>query len=81
MSIKIYDNSVPFYIRQRIYKFIINSNFMIQGWDDSDWADDATNNYIDNHGQEVEVAAPPQGWHQGWQDRWWDWNTSKSWWN
>jgi hypothetical protein len=52
-----------------------------QGWDDSDWADDATNNYIDNHGQEVEVAAPPRGWSQGWQDRWWDWNTSKSWWN
>jgi len=36
MSIKIYDNSVPFCIRQRIYKFIINSTFMIQGWDDSD---------------------------------------------
>ena len=57
------------------------SNAPRQGWDDSDWADDATNNYIDNHGQEVEVAAPPRGWSQGWQDRWWDWNTSKSWWN
>jgi hypothetical protein len=55
-----------------------------QGWNDSDWADDATNNYIDNRGNEQEVAAPPNEWRQGWwdyaSDRWSDWHSNKSWW-
>jgi hypothetical protein len=55
-----------------------------QNWNASDWANDATNNYIDNHGNEQEVAAPPEGWRQGWwdyaSDRWSDWHSNKSWW-
>ncbi len=54
-----------------------------QEWDDSDWHDD-TNSYVDNHGNEQEVAAPPEGWRQGWwddaSDRWSDWHSNKSWW-
>jgi hypothetical protein len=42
-------------------------------------------NYIDNHGREQEVAAPPDEWRQGWwdyaSDRWSDWQSQRNWWS
>lgn len=35
MNIKIYDDSVPFYTRKKVYDFIVHSTFMIKGWEDS----------------------------------------------
>lgn len=34
--IEIFDKKVPFHIQQRIWNFVLNSNFRIKGWEDRD---------------------------------------------
>jgi hypothetical protein len=54
-------------------------------WEDNRDRGGTMHNYIDNHGREQEVAAPPDEWRQGWwdyaSDRWSDWQSQRNWWS